>query len=224
MSDDDLSRFSAVLPEGTADAWRRLAPLLPAGGYLAGGTAIAIHLQHRISRDLDIFFADPFDRDALLDELDGFDDFIATDLAAGTINGQLGATKVQFLDASSQVVLAPTVQVAGMPVASLEDLLAMKLKVVGDRGQLRDYFDVMAIELRTDLTAEQGFRLYIDRYRPRPPEQTVNHILLALGYLDDVADDPYLEGIATRDEIERYWHRRQPEIARRVATYGVPER
>jgi hypothetical protein len=43
-----------VLPPDTAAAWDVIAPLVPPGGYLGGGTAIAVHLAHRVSRDLEI--------------------------------------------------------------------------------------------------------------------------------------------------------------------------
>ena len=48
--------YENVLPGGTALALRKLGKsgiLAPA--YLAGGTAVALHLGHRISRDLDFF-------------------------------------------------------------------------------------------------------------------------------------------------------------------------
>jgi len=220
MTGDALAHLAEVLPGETAQAWHRLAPLLPDGGFLAGGTAIAVHLRHRVSRDLDFFFEHGFDRDGLLDRLSAEHDFAATELAEGTINGVLGTTKVQFLDASPQTMIVPPVSIAGIRVAMLDDLLAMKLKVVGDRGQLRDYYDLMAIEQQTDFSIEQGFGLFVERYRPPVPEAAVRHALLALGYLDDVADDPYLEGIVDRVTIERYWHRRQPQIARAMATFG----
>jgi predicted nucleotidyltransferase component of viral defense system len=45
-------------------------------------------------------------------------------------------------------------KIAGLRVASLRDLAATKIKVIGDRGELRDYFDLMVIEQRTPVTVE----------------------------------------------------------------------
>src|SRR5438552_11894884 len=39
------------------------------GFYLAGGTALALHLGHRKSADLDLFSADAFDEEMLLGRL-----------------------------------------------------------------------------------------------------------------------------------------------------------
>ena len=56
----------SVLPADTAMAWELLAPTIPVAAYLAGGTAIAVHLGHRVSHDLDFFYH----RDAIdLDQL-----------------------------------------------------------------------------------------------------------------------------------------------------------
>jgi hypothetical protein len=46
----------AFLPPDTAATWRAIAPLVPPDAYLGGGTAIAVHLEHRTGRDLDFFF------------------------------------------------------------------------------------------------------------------------------------------------------------------------
>ena len=201
----------AVLPQATQEAWLRIAPVVPHGGYLAGGTAIAVHLGHRISRDLDFFLSEPFDPHLLARQLIRVGDFAPTLTAPGTLNGMLGRAKVQFLDARTQRVLGPLRRVAGIDVADLSDLLATKLKVIGDRGELRDYYDIEVIEERTTLTVEQGIALYVARYHPDPPEPSVAHIVRALGYLDDVADDPALP--VPRARIVDYWTRRQGEVA-----------
>ena len=105
-----------------------------------------------------------------------------------------------------------------MPVAAVDDILAMKLKVIGDRGELRDYFDVMTIEQRLGRLAEEGIALYLQRFQLPPEHESVRHIILGLGYLDDVDDDDLLP--LDRREIERYWHRRQPQIVRNASRFG----
>jgi hypothetical protein len=81
-------------------------------------------------------------------------------------------TKVQFLHADEgapQHLLATPAMVEGLRIAALEDLIAMKLKVVGDRGELRDYFDLMAIEQQTGRTVEEGLSLFLARFAPANP-------------------------------------------------------
>jgi hypothetical protein len=54
----DLEQF---LPPATCAAWSRLAPLVPDEGHLVSGTALTLHLMHRVSRDLDFFIPSTFD-------------------------------------------------------------------------------------------------------------------------------------------------------------------
>lgn len=210
-----LDAFTDVLPGRTADVWMRLAPTVPDWMYLVGGTALAIHLHHRVSRDLDLFTERPFDAQAHANVLlDAFPDFAPTVISEGTLNGVFGDTKVQFLDASAQHRLVDAPPLAGIRVAGVEDILATKIKVVMDRGELRDYFDLMRLEEQTDLDVVAGMSLYLDRYRPTTPDQHILQAIRALGYFGDVEDDP---GLPTpRKSIEMYWARRQPEIARRL--------
>ena len=215
--------LEALLPGNTAATWEQIAPLVPAHAYLGGGTAIAVHLRHRQSRDLDFFFHEPLDLDRLQESLHARGPFAVTERAGGTLNGLYGETRVQFLQAGlgrSERRLEPTEPVAGLQVAGLGDLLAMKLNAIAGRGQLRDYFDLMAIEQQGGRTAEEGLALFLDRYQPEHADSALTPILLALGYLDDVADDPFLP--LPREEIAGYWQRRQPEIIGAIERFGIP--
>lgn len=201
----------AVLPAATREAWERIVPVVPDVAYLVGGTAVAIHLGHRRSRDLDFFTTAPFDPAALVVALQSVGEFAATTITEGSLTGMLEGAKVQFFDAHQQDVLAPPTLVAGIRVAGLRDLLATKLKVIGDRGTLRDYFDLMVIEGQTELRVEQGLAFYLARYKPQTPESSLAHIVRALGSFGDVDDD--LDLPVARSRVERYWRRRQAEVA-----------
>lgn len=213
----------ALLPGDAAATWEQVAPLVPVEAYLGGGTAIAVHLRHRPSRDLDFFFHEPLDLDGLQERLQARGPFAVTERAAGTLTGLFGETRLQFLQAGlgrSERLLEPTTFVAGLHAAGLGDLLAMKLNAIAGRGQLRDYFDIMTIEQQGGRTVEEGLALFLARYQPEHAESAITPILLGLGYLDDVADDPFLP--LARGEIARYWQRRQPEIVAAVERFGIP--
>jgi hypothetical protein len=68
----------------------------------------------------------------------------------------------------------------------------------------------MTIEQRTGRTADEGLALFVARFEPEYAQEAVNHILLGLGYFDDVDPDDALP--VPRDQIVDYWTRRQPEI------------
>jgi hypothetical protein len=210
-----------VVPAETATTWVAISDVAPAAAYLAGGTAIAVHLHHRISRDLDFFLRQPVDLDRLVAALQqrgrlAVEQFDA-EPGRQTLNAYLDRTKLQFLEASSLELLEPLVPVAGLQVAGLGDLLAMKLKVIRDGGELRDYYDLLMIE-RQGRRAEEGIALALRKYRPRAPGAFVESVVRGLSYLDDVEDDPAVP--VSKAEVAAYWRARVPEIARSLSRLG----
>lgn len=212
------AELTDILPRETAWAWERIAASLPRSCQLAGGTALAVHLRHRQSRDLDFFYKDPdLDLAALERTLSGLGSFAVSARAPGSLNGILQGAKLQFLDAHDQVDLHAPEPHSGILVSSLSDVFAMKVKVIGDRGELRDYFDLKRIEEITGRGVEEGIGLYMTRYQVPPEHPSIGHIVEALAYLDDVDEDDMLpEDHAT---IAAYWKRRQPEISRNLARF-----
>jgi hypothetical protein len=210
--------LAGILPSETALAWERVAPVLPTGCRLVGGTALAVHLRHRESRDLDFFYIDPeLDLAALESQLAALGSFAVSARAQGTFNGILDGAKLQFLDAHDQRELHPPAVHAGIPVSSLADVFAMKVKVIGDRGELRDYFDLKRIEELTGRGFEEGVGLYMTRYNIAAEHPSIGHVVEALGYLDDVDEDDMLP--EDRATIAAYWRRRQPQIVRNLARF-----
>ena len=131
--------------------------------------------------------------------------------------GTAGATKVQFLEAADQENVDAPTAVAGIPVASLPDLLASKLNALVTRAPaaLRDYFDLKAIEEKTQLRVEEGLGIFVRRFRPASPRSYLVRAVRALGYMGDVEDDNLLPR-GSFAEVEAYWQRRQPEILRHL--------
>lgn len=209
---DGLETLKGFLPASTLSAWRTLAPIVPPQAYLSGGTGLTAHVRHRVSRDLDFFTETPFDVDALATALGAVGAFAPTMVDEGTLNGIFETTKVQFLDASAHRLLEPTTPFGGVRLASLADIAAAKLKVIQDRGALRDYFDLMIID--EHLPMEEGLRLLVEKYQPRAPAGLIANVVRGLGYLGDVEDDPSLP--QSRAEIERFWSSRQPRLARQA--------
>jgi len=212
-----------ALPGDAAYTWEQIAPVLPPALYLGGGTALAVHLAHRVSRDLDFFYhRAAVDLEALVAALERAGPFAVTGRAAGTLNGLFSQTRLQVLHADEvepQRRLEPPEPIGGIGVAGIGDLLAMKLKVIVDRGELRDYFDLMAIELEAGRMVEEGLALFLERYGRPPEPYVIEPIVRALGYLGDVDEDELLP--TSKAEVETYWERRQPEIVRNAARLGL---
>lgn len=214
--------LKTVLPPDTATTWETIAPVIPSTFYLVGGTAVSIHLRHRVSRDLDFFYHDAaIDLDKLAAALSELGPFAITLRSPGTLNGVFSDTRLQFLHAAEQCLLEKPTVVEGLRVAGISDLMAMKLKVIGQRGEARDYFDAMTIEERTGLRAEEGLGLYLARFNV-PADQaaaSIDPIVLGLGYFGDVEEDEALP--IPLAEIARYWTQRQPEVIAYTDRFGA---
>lgn len=211
-------RVREVLPVDTAKAWLTLAPELPEELYLGGGTAVAVHLAHRESRDLDFFFHRELDLDRLRDLLGQLGPFAVTHIGEGTLKGLFGATKIEVFDASRLVQLAKPTLVAGLRIASLQDLMAMKLKVLAERGEMRDYFDVKAIDEGGGVSVEEGVELFMKRYGVSPGSEALPHLYMAMGDLRDVEEDDMLQ--ADLSELQAWWSARQVKVLRSSDRFG----
>jgi len=212
-------QLRAVLPTDAQKAWTTLAPLLPRELYLAGGTGAAVHLHHRQSRDLDLFFHHAAVDLQRVREIVSTAGAFAVELeGSGTLRGVFGATKLELLHADEvkpQTLLDEPTEVCGLRVAGLRDLLAMKLKVVRERGELRDYYDIKEIEQRSGLSVEDGLVFFMKRYGVSAQDPAIGQIVQALGYLDDIEADDSLP--ISKEQLIAWWAKRQPTLVRNLA-------
>jgi len=206
-----------ALPAPVARAWKLIVPHLPPEMYLAGGTATALYLGHRESNDLDFFFhSNAVDLDALEQALTSVGAVVNL-RSPGTLRVYIGATKIEVLhadEARQQHQLGPTQQMGGLAVASIEDLMAMKLKVLSERGELRDYYDVKDIDERGGISVEEGLALFRERYGLDEGSVAVRQLILALGYLEDCDEDESLP--MTKQDLATWWRERQALVIRNL--------
>ena len=158
-------------------------PLTRRGFYLGGGTAVALHLGHRRSYDLDWFTGGRMgDAAALLADLRQEGVRVgATHLGPGTVHGSLYRTRVSLLEYQYPTLKAP-LDAPGLRcrVASLEDLACMKLSAVAQRGSRKDFVDVYAIA-RERIPLAEMLSLYLRRFHV----EDFTHVLYGLAYFDD---------------------------------------
>jgi hypothetical protein len=153
------------------------------GFYLAGGTAIALHLGHRRSVDFDWFLGE-----AMGDPLRLARDIEARGVplavartARGTLDGRVSGVPVSFLE-YRYPLLAPLVEwrAARCQLAALRDLATMKLSAIAQRGAKKDFVDLYAL-LRSRHTLEEMLADYQARFAVADRV----HLLYALSYFDD---------------------------------------
>jgi hypothetical protein len=157
------------------------------GFYLAGGTALAIHLSHRISVDLDWFTPNSFaDGMILAQSLRNSDIGLEIEqVSPGTLHGSVNGVRVTFLQ-YQYPLLKPIERWNEMscPLASLEDLACMKLSAVAQRGARKDFCDIYALGKNVfSLSQMLGF------YQKKFSIRDIGSVLYGLVYFDDAESE-----------------------------------
>lgn len=152
------------------------------GFALAGGTSLTLRLGHRLSVDLDFFTAEPFITAALADQLGVGPDSI-TGQAEGTLQLLINGVKVEFLR-HAYPQLAGHDCLEGVALYSLEDVAAMKLNAIANRGSKKDFYDIAA--LLEHFSLESMIRHYQTKYRPA----SLMMVIRSLAWFDDADAEP----------------------------------
>lgn len=143
-----------ILPPAQRRLWPQLRRAPDLGFTLYGGTAIALRLGHRDSADFDFFSDRPLDRKeieaafpfmarstTLQDRNDTWVVLVADEGSAGE------NVKVSFFDAIAfgRVDEPESTDDGVLLVASVDDLMATKVKVILQRAEAKDYRDLAAM-------------------------------------------------------------------------------
>ena len=137
------------LPPAQRQLWPELSAT-PSEFTLYGGTAIALRLGHRVSVDFDFFSPTPFVPAALMESIPYLAGATLRQSAANTLTLTVdrGApVQLSFFGGLrvGQVAAAETVEGPEFAVASLIDLAGMKVAVVTQRAEAKDYLDIHAL-------------------------------------------------------------------------------
>ncbi|OGO34268.1 MAG: hypothetical protein A2W35_12110 [Chloroflexi bacterium RBG_16_57_11] len=124
--------------------------------YLAGGTGLALHLGHRFSVDLDFFSqasdsVGPDER-ALLREAFEDPSLIITYDKDTTFVASWRDVGISFFRLQAYPLVQTPIQLDRIPLATVEEIGAMKLAAIIDRGTRKDLVDVYFILQRVPLT------------------------------------------------------------------------
>jgi hypothetical protein len=153
-----------VLPPAQRQLWPELAKVTDQAFVLYGGTAIALYLGHRDSVDFDFFTDQTFQPEDLLAKFHFLREaeFLQTQrntltvLTTGSVDGS-HRVKISFFGGLEFGRLKDPQRTADgvLEVASLQDLLAHKLKVLLQRVEIRDYLDIDSL-LQNGLDLAEG--------------------------------------------------------------------
>jgi hypothetical protein len=166
-------------------ALRALAPLVAGDFYLGGGVAVALRLHHRGSRDLDLFTElDPL---PLEESLVRLSDLRVTSRAPGTLHLEVGGVPVSMLRYRYPLLRALEVsERVPIRVASIEDLICMKLSAIGGRGARRDFWDLHRMLDATHTSLWDALELFSRKFAALDR----GHVVRSLVYFGDADAEP----------------------------------
>ncbi|MGB9677694.1 MAG: nucleotidyl transferase AbiEii/AbiGii toxin family protein [Candidatus Ratteibacteria bacterium] len=153
--------------------------------YLAGGTALFYILNHRNSIDLDFFTSEDID---LRQFKSVFEKHELKLISKDTIHASLkGINTSLFI--FKYPMLKPLLNFDIIKLASLEDILCMKVNAIIQRGARRDFIDVYFIMKELKLKSDDVIELFEKKFGKH------NKLLIkkALTYFEDAEKEPEIK-------------------------------
>jgi hypothetical protein len=168
---------------------------------LVGGTSLSLQLGHRKSEDIDMFTDadyDSIDFEAIHSYFKSRYSYVETKTVGiigvgvsyfvGHNEDQLVKVDVYYTDP----FIRPLIQEEKIRMSSLEDIIAMKLDIIGRRGRKKDFWDLH--ELQTYFEIPSMLDLYSERYPYGHTSSEVRAGLVNFSAADDDFDPICLLG------------------------------
>ncbi|MCK4605139.1 MAG: nucleotidyl transferase AbiEii/AbiGii toxin family protein [Deltaproteobacteria bacterium] len=169
--------------------------------YLAGGTALAMHLGHRKSDDLDLFSEKEFSIEKLCKIIEKLNGQILI-AEQETIHANVEGMKLSLLLYPYKLI-KPLQKFDGIRIAGIEDIASMKVVAISQRADKKDFYDLYEI-----MKHFQPLELK-DMFLKKYGRQRINcyHILKSFFYFQDAEDspDPISLNGTTWDEVKAFF-------------------
>ncbi|PIZ89759.1 MAG: hypothetical protein CO144_02155 [Candidatus Nealsonbacteria bacterium CG_4_9_14_3_um_filter_35_11] len=152
-----------ILDKKRINLLKKLKFLSKYGFYLAGGTALALQIGHRTSMDFDFYTEKKFSLLKLQRLLEKkFKEAIVLQKAEGTLIMKIDGVANSFFQYPYPLIFPPIKYQNFPPLASKEDIAAMKVIAISDRGTKRDFIDIYF--LLKEFSLEEIFNFIKKKY------------------------------------------------------------
>ncbi|NLA75565.1 MAG: nucleotidyl transferase AbiEii/AbiGii toxin family protein [Deltaproteobacteria bacterium] len=168
--------------------------------YLAGGTALALKLGHRLSKDFDWFINRLGDPEDLFRRLRSADiSFTVLSTASETVYLNIDSIQASFIGYDYPLLEPPGIasEKYQFRIAGYDDIACMKLSAIASRGSRKDFVDLYYL-IKNFKPLESYLELYIKKYKNRD----IGHVIRSLVYFRDAEEEPELTMIAPLDWIK----------------------
>ena len=150
---------------------------------LVGGTALALQLGHRTSVDLDFFGRINADSEELRDILREVGRVEVASVSKNINIFWINGVKVGMVNYPYPWLDLPIVE-DGVRLASLNDIAAMKVSAIVNRGTKKDFIDLYTLLLHFALDES------LDMYSRKYSDGSLFIVMKSLTYFDDAETDP----------------------------------
>ena len=185
------------------------------GFYLAGGTALALQIGHRTSLDFDYYSGEKFDNKKVFKAFQKR--FQQLDLIQNPINTLI--VRAEDIEVSvfyyEYPLLKQAIQTQYIDLASKEDIAAMKLIAIIQRGRMRDFIDMYF--LMKEFSLDMIFGWTKKKFPPFNPYLG----LRALTYFKDAEEDGEQNRFTLLQEVD--WQDVKKEIIEKAYKFNAKE-
>lgn len=176
-------------PEALTEQSKAIFPLLAQFSgefYLAGGTALALQIGHRVSVDFDLFSERPIEKALGSKVKRVFSDFSVSTLVNNPdeLTVVVGETKITFLHYPFPLLLDMILH-QGVRMLFVKEIAATKAYTIGRRGSYKDYIDLYSVFSEHYVTLAEVIELAEKKYGS---EFNGRLFLEQLVYLTDIED------------------------------------
>jgi len=187
--------------------------ILPNETYLAGGSSLALQLGHRRSIDFDFFTNLQFETKEVKTKLKLFGDYQEEQETPKTMVGKFNEVKFSLFYYPYNLIYKTT-DFVGIQLASKEDIAAMKLVAVTDRGTKKDYIDIYFLATKR-FSIDKMFSFYDKKYHNFESNKLT--LLKALQYFDDADNSDMPEMIEKVDweKVKDFFRKEVVRIAKK---------
>lgn len=173
--------------------------------YLAGGSALALHLGHRYSLDFDFFTSKLFDARQLTLKLGKLGNFKKEIIKSDTIVGEFNKVKFSFFYFPYTLVKKPG-RFLNLRLADPADIGAMKIAAIVDRGTKRDFIDLYFLIMER-YQIEEILKFYNKKYQKL--SENIYSIIKSLKYFEDAEESemPRMIKKISWEEVKKFFEK-----------------
>jgi hypothetical protein len=187
-----MLRTNTILPE-TLDILNGIMSVPELNAFsLAGGTALALQIGHRMSADLDFFGNRSFEKDEITDLTAHLGNIRLMNQTKNILVININGIKVDFVNYKYHLLTAIIIE-DKIRMFDLPDIGAMKLAAITGRGRKRDFTDLFFLLQKYSLPEMISF------YNNKYPDGSEFLVVRSLTYFDDADNDEELKLITPYD-------------------------